>query len=373
MGPQCAAMRLRILPCLAALTLLAFPAAAHAAFEHVVAPGESLSSVAAADGLSVAQLAAANGVSADTQLIAGTLLAIPAQTSSPATQASSPATQASSPATQASSPATQASSPVSQTSSPVTQSALSPGDGDGDADDASSAVGQTPTSAAGSTATSSSSASSGGGSYVVQPGDTLSAIAARAGISPDSLAAANGMSVSGTLLAGSVLKLSGAPVSGAPSTVTMVSQPVSTSTATSGGPYPTPQTVSASDIGSIAASNGVSPSLAAAVGWQESGFNNDLVSGTGAVGVMQIEPGTWNWIGQNLAGSTPLSPYSASDNVRGGVLLLHSLLSATGGDPALAAAGYYQGLASVQQHGLYSDTQQYVNDVLALRSQFGGP
>jgi LysM repeat protein len=327
-------MRLRILPCLAALTVLVFPAAANAAFEHVVAPGESLSSVATADGLSVAQIAAANGVSTDTQLIAGTLLAIPAQTSSPVTQTSSP---------------------VTQTSSSITPSTPSTtaftGDGDGDADDS-------------STAASGSAVSSGGGSYVVQPGDTLSAIAARAGISLGSLAAANGISMSGTLLAGSVLSLSGAP-----STVTMVS----TASATTGGPFPTPQTVSASDIGSIATANGVSPSLAAAVGWQESGFNNDLVSGTGAVGVMQIEPGTWSWIGQNLTGSAPLSPYSATDNVRGGVLLLHSLLSATGGDPALAAAGYYQGLQSIQQHGMYSDTQRYVNDVLALRSQFGGP
>src|ERR1039458_8518868 len=146
-------MRLRILPCLATLTLLAFPAAANAAFEHVVAPGESLSSVAAADGLSVAQLAAANGVSTDTQLIAGTTLAIPPQTSSP----------------------------VTQTSSAVTQSAPATA-GDGDGDDPSSTVGQTPTTAAGSTAAQSSSASAGGGSYVVQPGDTLSAIAARAGI-----------------------------------------------------------------------------------------------------------------------------------------------------------------------------------------------
>ncbi len=32
-----------------------------------------------------------------------------------------------------------------------------------------------------------------GGSYVVQPGDTLSAIAARAGMSVDSLAALNGL------------------------------------------------------------------------------------------------------------------------------------------------------------------------------------
>jgi N-acetylmuramoyl-L-alanine amidase len=335
-------MRLRILPCLAALTLLAFPAAANAAFEHVVALGESLSSVAATDGLSVAQLAAANGISTDTQLIAGTTLAIPPQSSLPVTAA--------------------------QSSSPVTQPVAST-TGDGDSDSGySSADAQTSTGATSSTATSSPSSSAGGGSYVVQPGDTLSAIAARAGVSVDSLAAANGIDLNGTLLSGSVLSLSGTP-----STVTMVSQPVSTSTGSTGGPYPTPQTVNASDVGSIASADGVSPSLAAAIGWQESGFNNDLVSSTGAVGVMQIEPGTWSWIGQNLAGSTPLSPYSATDNVRGGVLLLHSLLSATSGDPALAAAGYYQGLASIRQHGLYSDTQQYVNDVLALRGQFGGP
>jgi hypothetical protein len=38
----------------------------------------------------------------------------------------------------------------------------------------------------------------------------------------------------------------------------------------------------------------------------------------------------------------------------------------------MAAAGYYQGLASVQAHGMYADTQQYVNNVMALRQRFGG-
>jgi hypothetical protein len=60
------------------------------------------------------------------------------------------------------------------------------------------------------------------------------------------------------------------------------------------------------------------------------------------------------------------------DNVRGGVLLLRSLLNSTGGDPALAAAGYYQGLPSVRLHGVYPSTQQYINSVLALRQRFGG-
>ena len=38
----------------------------------------------------------------------------------------------------------------------------------------------------------------------------------------------------------------------------------------------------------------------------------------------------------------------------------------------MAAAGYYQGLSSVRQNGLYSDTKQYVHNVLALQQHFGG-
>jgi soluble lytic murein transglycosylase-like protein len=138
-------------------------------------------------------------------------------------------------------------------------------------------------------------------------------------------------------------------------------------------PYPTPERVTAPQVGSIAADNGVPASLADAIAWQESGFNNDLVSSADARGVMQILPGTWQWIQNSLnTAGPPLAPASAADNVRGGVLMLHSLLNATGGDPALAAAGYFQGLPSVQQHGMYADTQRYVQDVLALQRQFGG-
>jgi len=310
-------MRTRTLLSLAAATMLASPAAACADFAHVVSPGESLSSVAAVDGLSVSQLAAANGLSPDSELISGSTLDIPPQWSG-------------------------------TTGSSHT--------GTADSSDSSS-ENAAPTTSVGS------------GSYVVQPGDTLSAIAANAGTTVDQLAAANGLDPSGILLAGAVLNLSGAG-SGSGATT----EPVSTAgTDSSGGPEPTPEIVSAGEVGSIAQSEGVSPSLAEAIGWQESGFNNDLVSSTGAVGVMQIEPGTWDYIGQNLAGPPPLQPASAHDNIRAGTLLLHSLLSDTGGDPALTAAGYYQGLQSVQQNGMYSDTQQYVNDVLALRHQFGGP
>jgi soluble lytic murein transglycosylase-like protein len=126
-------------------------------------------------------------------------------------------------------------------------------------------------------------------------------------------------------------------------------------------------------VGSIAAANGVPASLADAIAYQESGFNNDEVSSADARGVMQILPGTWAWIQRTLVpGASPLAPASAADNVRGGVLLLRSLLNSTGGDPAMAAAGYFQGLPSVQRYGVYPSTQQYVNDVMSLAQRFGG-
>jgi LysM repeat protein len=394
-------LRLSLLITVLAGGLLMVPASASAYFVHVVAPGESLFSIAATDGLTVDQLAAANGLSPTTQLVAGSTLQIPPQGSG-ATVASS-----------------------SGSSSPP--AASSTGDGDNDADDVGSTVSAAPTSS--------------GGAYVVRPGDTLSGIAARAGLSPDSLAAANGLDANGVLISGTVLRLSG----GAAMVPVSTTVPVSTSSSSSGAyvvqpgdtltaiatraglsvpslaaangldpnrvlvsgtvlhlsgspavaasssaassqpvgaaaegtptdpPYPTPERVTAPQVGSIAAANGVPASLAAAIAWQESGFNNDLVSSADARGVMQILPGTWQWIQNTLdTGGPPLAPASAADNVRGGVLMLHSLLNATGGDPAMAAAGYYQGLPSVQQHGMYPDTQRYVQDVLSLERQFGG-
>jgi N-acetylmuramoyl-L-alanine amidase len=306
------------------------PATASAAFQHVIAKGETLSSVAAADGLSVSQLAAANGMSPDSQLTAGSLLAIPPQGAATGESAGAPSTA--------------------------------------DAD--------TDTSSPAATSPSSAVTSSAGGGYVVQPGDTLSAIAARLGVSVESLAAANGLEPSGLLISGTTLHaVGGAGSSAASATTEMVSTSPSSeggAPSSGGGAQPTAEMVSPSTVGSIAANEGVPASLAEAVGYQESGFNNGMVSHTGAVGVMQIMPSTWNWIGRNLAGPPPLSPTSATDNIRAGSLLLHSLLADTGGNDAMAVAGYYQGIQSVRAHGLYPDTQAYVNNVMALRQRFGG-
>lgn len=320
-GPEALpAMRLRVLISIA-VTMLAAPAAASAAFPHTVAPGESLSSVAESDGVTVEQLAAANGLSPEASLTTGSTLMIPSQ------------------------------------------EAGAEGSGTGSSEGASRT--EEATSSAGESAPSSETASSAG-SYVVQPGDTLSAIAARAGTSTEELAAANGIDPNATLLSGAVLRVSGASAESGQAATQEAG-------ASSGGPpYPTEESVSPSEVASVASENGVPPSLAQAVAEQESGFNNSVVSSADARGVMQILPETWSWIDQELAGSEHLAPASAASNVRAGVLLLHSLLNETGGDPGLAAAGYYQGLPSVLQNGEEPETEQYVSSVLALQRRFGG-
>ena len=121
----------------------------------------------------------------------------------------------------------------------------------------------------------------------------------------------------------------------------------------------------------VANRNGVPASLASAIAWQESGFNNAMVSTANARGVMQVLPGTWEWVQQNLA-KRQLDPSSPIDNVGAGVLYLGHLLGQTGGDPAMAAAAYYQGLSSVRRIGMLPETRQYVANVLALRGRFGG-
>jgi soluble lytic murein transglycosylase-like protein len=307
----------------ASATMLIAPQYASASFPHVVEAGESLSSVAESDGLSVEELAAANGVSPQASLLAGSTLMIPSQ--APAIGEAAPAESG-----------------------------------------AASGAEVTPVV---------------GGSYVVQPGDSLSAIGARAGVSAEELAALNGIDPNAPLLAGAVLKLSGRS-EGASAGSSSAAEGNGASSEASGQaagegssgppPYPSAETVSPSEVGSIAAENGVPPSLAEAIASQESGFNNSVTSEAGARGVMQILPETWSWIGQELAGATPLSPVSAASNVRGGVLLLRSLLDSTGGDSALATAAYYQGLSSVLEEGEAPETEEYVSNVQALRQQFGG-
>ena len=99
---------------------------------------------------------------------------------------------------------------------------------------------------------------------------------------------------------------------------------------------PTPGRTNSAEISQIAsAARGATARSRRAIAWQESGFNNAAVSSANARGVMQVMPGTWDWVQQNLA-TSQLNPASTQDNVRAGTLYLNQLLKDTGGDERMA-------------------------------------
>lgn len=121
-------------------------------------------------------------------------------------------------------------------------------------------------------------------------------------------------------------------------------------------------------VATTAKAHGLDPKLAQAIAYQESGFNMRSVSPANAVGVMQLIPSSVQWSSQ-MAGRH-LDALDPQDNVLAGVLLLKATLDAAGGDKAKTIAGYYQGLASVKEHGMYADTKAYVASVTALMGRF---
>ena len=109
---------------------------------------------------------------------------------------------------------------------------------------------------------------------------------------------------------------------------------------------------------------GVDPTLARALAWMESGFQQDVVSSVGALGVMQLLPETWEFVDVVLFGER--TPRTYQGNVRAGVRYLRWQLDEFGGDVRLALAGWYQGARAVRERGLYSETKEFVRIVLAL-------
>jgi LysM repeat protein len=113
--------------------------------------------------------------------------------------------------------------------------------------------------------------------------------------------------------------------------------------------------------------HGVPADLALALAYQESGFQQRVVSPVDAIGALQVLPSTGASLGRLHGRHFDL--LKASDNVEAGVLLLRDLLQATGSvDKALA--GYYQGLGSVARIGRLPQTTLYVRNVQLLRHRF---
>jgi soluble lytic murein transglycosylase-like protein len=105
---------------------------------------------------------------------------------------------------------------------------------------------------------------------------------------------------------------------------------------------------------------GVAPELLRAVISAESDFIPCAVSDKGAMGLMQLMPGTAAAMGV----SDPMDP---NDNLRGGVRYLGQLLERYGGDLRLALGAYNAGPALVDKFGdvpPIPETQNYVREIL---------
>ncbi len=114
-------------------------------------------------------------------------------------------------------------------------------------------------------------------------------------------------------------------------------------------------------IAEAAGKYGVDPKLVSAVAEVESGFSQDAISATGAVGVMQLMPETAESLGVN--------PYDAAQNIDGGAHYLKKMLDTFDGDLRKAVAAYNAGPEAVREYGgvpPYSETQNYVSSVLDI-------
>src|SRR5437660_10707362 len=138
--------------------LAATPAAGYV--PHVVQPGETLWGIAAANNFPARALAAANGLSVDSPVVAGTTIKIPTVAEAAAALQGAPAATA-----------------------------------------------------AGEEVAEAAAAPKPMGGYIVQPGDTLSGLAARSGVSVQQMAFMNGLDPNAYLIVGTPLKLpTGAPI-----------------------------------------------------------------------------------------------------------------------------------------------------------------
>lgn len=189
--------------------------------------------------------------------------------------------------------------------------------------------------------------------YVVKPGDTLTAIARHAGTTLRALARLNKLNPAGTLLIGAHLRLPMGAHAHA---------------------HVQPTALAASEIESVreslnrwSAHYGVDPSLARALAWMESGFQQRVVSSVGAMGVMQLLPSTWDYVTRFLIGGSV--PHTADGNVHVGLAYLRHLLDSFHGNTRLALAAWYQGERAVRKHGPYKESKAFVADVLALQTR----
>ena len=200
--------------------------------------------------------------------------------------------------------------------------------------------------------------------HVVSSGSTLWGIAGLYGVSVSSIVAANQIANPSRIFAGQRLVIPGgsAPASG-----------------------PAPRAKMSSSMAALVADresirrmivraadrHSVPRRLALAVAWQESGWQQGVVSHAGAVGVMQLMPATAEWVGQTML-VRPVRITDAHSNISAGVRLLRHYIIRYDGNRDLILAAYYQGQHAADLYGVYPVSRQYIASVRYLERLFGG-
>lgn len=199
-----------------------------------------------------------------------------------------------------------------------------------------------------------------GRTYTVRSGDTLSSIARRTGSTVADLERLNGIANPHLIRPGQQLVVAATAGTSAPA----ASAPAK--------PAPVHGEQARRIVAAAAREFGVDPAFVEAVSLWESGWNQGVVSSTGAVGLMQIEPATAAWAGPALLGGQ-VDSTDARQNARLGAALLNSYLGEFK-DPRMALAAYYQGALGTRMYGVYPSSENYVNGIMALEAQLkAGP
>jgi len=119
-------------------------------------------------------------------------------------------------------------------------------------------------------------------------------------------------------------------------------------------------------ISDASIAHGIDANLIRAVIRAESSYNPFAVSSAGAMGLMQLMPGTARSLGVT-------DPFDIWQNVNAGTEYLSRMLNRFNGDIELALAAYNAGAGAVERHGgipPFAETQTYVPRVLDFREQY---